>query len=110
VSASLKNIGALNRRLELEAPVETGDGAGGVVRTYEAVATLWAQVMPVSARSDIAGDHLGAVLRHRIVVRARSGISTLHRLRDGARVFRIMAVRESDGRRFLEIDAEERED
>jgi hypothetical protein len=41
---------------------------------------------------------------------ARSGISTLHRLRDGARVFRIMAVRESDGRRFLEIDAEERED
>ena len=68
MSASLKNIGALNRRLELEAPVETGDAAGGVVRTYEAVATLWAQVMPVSARSDIAGDHLGAVLRHRIIL------------------------------------------
>ena len=67
MSAPLKDIGALNRRLELEAPVETGDAAGGVVRTYEAVATLWAQVMPVSARSDIAGDHLGAVLRHRIV-------------------------------------------
>ena len=71
MSAPLKDIGALNRRLVLEAPVETGDGAGGVVRTYEAVATLWAQVMPVSARDDIAADSLGAVLRHRIVIRAR---------------------------------------
>ena len=110
MSAPLKDIGALNRRLVLEAPAETGDGTGEVVRTYEAVATLWAQVMPVSARGDIAAYSLGAALRHRIVVRARSGISTRHRLRDGARVFRIMAVRESDGRRFLEIDAEERED
>jgi head-tail adaptor len=110
VSAPLNDIGALNRRLVLEAPVEAGDSAGGVVRTYMAVATLWAQVMPVSARSDIAGDSLGAVLRHRIVIRARGGIGTRHRLRDGTRVYRIVAMRESDGRRFLEIDAEERED
>jgi head-tail adaptor len=52
----------------------------------------------------------GAVLRHRIVIRARTGIGTRHRLRDGAHVYRIVAVRESDGRRFLEIEAEERED
>ena len=110
MSAPLKDIGALNRRLVLEAPVETGDGAGGVVRTYEAVATLWAQVMPVSARSDIAGDSLGAVLRYHIVVRARGGIGMRQRLRDGTRVYWIVAVRESFGRRFLEIDAEERED
>lgn len=110
MSAPLKDIGALNRRLVLEAPAETGDGAGGVVRTYETVTTLWAQVTPVSGRGDIAGDSLGAVLRRRIVIRARSGINTRHRLRDGARVYRIVAVRESDGRRFLEIDAEERED
>lgn len=110
MSAPLKDIGALNRRLVLEAPAETGDGAGGVVRTYETVATLWAQVTAASARSDIAADSPGAVLRHRIVIRARSGIGTRHRLRDGAHVYRIVAVRESDGRRFLEIEAEERED
>jgi head-tail adaptor len=50
------------------------------------------------------------VLRRRIVIRARSGIGTRHRLHDGARVYRIVAVRESADRRFLEIDAEERED
>lgn len=110
MSAPLKDIGALNRRLVLEAPAETGDGTGGIVRTYEAVATLWAHVMPVSARDDISADSLGAVLRRRIVIRARGDISTRHRLRDGARVYRVVAVRESFGRRFLEIDVEERED
>ena len=53
MSATLKDIGVLNRRLVLEAPAETGDGAGGVVRTYEAVTTLWAQVTPVSGRGDV---------------------------------------------------------
>lgn len=110
MSAPLKDIGALNRRLVLEAPAETGDGAGGVVRTYEALTTQWAQVTPVSARGDIAADSLGAALRHRIVIRMRGGISTRHRLRDGARLYRIAALRESANRRFLEIDAEERED
>jgi SPP1 family predicted phage head-tail adaptor len=110
VTASLSDIGALNRRLVLEAPVETGDSAGGVTRSYEAATTLWAQVLPVSAIEDITAGSLGAVLRHHIVVRARSGITTRHRLRDGARIYRIKAVRESADRRFLEIDAEERED
>jgi SPP1 family predicted phage head-tail adaptor len=104
------DIGALKRRLVLETPVETGDGAGGVVRTYEAGDTLWAQVTPVSARSDVAADSLGAALRFRIVIRARGGISTRYRFREGARVYRIVAVRESADRRFLEIDAEARED
>jgi head-tail adaptor len=70
------DIGALKRRLVLETPVETSDGAGGVVRTYEARDTLWAQVTPGSARSDVAADSLGAALRFRIVIRARGGIST----------------------------------
>jgi SPP1 family predicted phage head-tail adaptor len=106
----LNDIGALKRRLVLEAPAETADGAGGVARVYAGAATLWAQVMPVSARGDIAADSLGAVLRHRIVIRARGGVTTRHRLRDGARIYRIVAVRESANRRFLDIDAEERED
>ena len=110
MSAPVADIGALNRRLALEAPVESGDGAGGVVRSYETTATLWARVAPVSARGDVAADSLGAVLRHRIVIRARGGITTRHRLRDGARIYRIVAVRESAGRRFLEIDVETRED
>jgi len=110
MTAPLSNIGALNRRLMLEAPVETADGAGGVTRDYATEVMLWAQVTPGPARADIAADSLGATLRYRIVIRARGGITPWHRLRDGARIYRIVAVRDSAGRRFLEIDAEERKD
>jgi hypothetical protein len=37
-------------------------------------------------------------------------LTTLNRFRDGTRIFRIVAFRESADRRFLEIDAEEREE
>ena len=104
------DIGALKRRLALEIPVETGDDAGGVVRNYETGMTLWAQVMPLSARSEIAADSFGAVAHFRIVIRTRGDITTRHRLREGARVYRITAMRETIDRRFLEIDAEVRED
>jgi hypothetical protein len=43
-------------------------------------------------------------------MRARSGMTTRHRFRDGARIYRIIAVRESADRRFVAIDAEVRAD
>ena len=102
--------GRLDRRLVLEAPAETDDGAGGVTRSYETVTTLWAQVTPMRARSDGAADSLAALVTHRVVIRAPRTLTTLNRFRDGTRIFRIVAFRESADRRFLEIDAEERED
>ena len=51
---------------------------------------------------------LGAAVAHRIVIRAGADVTTRHRFRDGARIYRIVAVRDSADRRFLEIDAEER--
>jgi len=102
--------GDLNRRLVLQAPVESDDGEGGSTRSYETVTALWAQVVPLSGRADLAADSLGAVLNVRIVVRARDDVTTRHRLQDGDRVYRVVAVRPSADRRFLEIDAEERED
>ncbi|HEY7229417.1 MAG TPA: phage head closure protein [Pseudolabrys sp.] len=104
------NIGALSRRLTLEAPVETPDGAGGVAREFTAVATMWAEVMPLSARVENAADSVSAALRYRIVVRKRDKITTRHRFREAARIYRIIAVREGLPGRFLEIDAEARED
>jgi SPP1 family predicted phage head-tail adaptor len=101
--------GTLNRRLTLEAPVETDDGAGGVTRSYTAIATLWAAVEPVSARGEVTAAAPGATISHRIRVRTNADITLRHRFRDGARVFRIVAMRER-ARRFLDIDAEERTD
>ena len=99
--------GALNRRLVLEAPNETADGGGGVIRGYEAFATLWASVEPVAAREDLVAAQPGATVTHRIVVRYSADITTRHRFRDGGRVFRILTIRERD-KRWLDIQAEER--
>jgi len=103
--------GDLNRRLVIEEPVETPDGAGGMTRSYEAAATVWASVVPLSARHAIEAMGQGATVTHRIVLRHREDLTTRHRLRDGSRLFRIDTLRDADGRRrYLEIRAEERAD
>jgi SPP1 family predicted phage head-tail adaptor len=102
--------GELNRRLTLEAPLESDDGAGGVTRTFAAVTTLWAQVLPQTMRADLSADSLGAALRFRIVIRKRNDVTARHRLREGDTVYRVLAAREAADRRFTEIDAEIRED
>ena len=103
----MTNPARFNRRLALEAPVEISDGAGGFNRTYEQVALLWAEVTPSAARGDVDADRLGAAVTHRIVIRAPRALSTRNRFADGARRYRIVAYRETDDRRLLEIQAEE---
>jgi SPP1 family predicted phage head-tail adaptor len=99
--------GDLDRRLVLEAPAEAPDGAGGVTRSYQPVATLWAAVTPLSAQGAVAAGAAGATATHRIVIRAGREVTTRHRLREGARLYRIVAVTERAGRaRVIEIRAE----
>lgn len=102
--------GDLNRRLTLEAPLEVDDGAGGVTVSYQAVAILWAQLTPISARGAVDADRLAATVTHRIVMRRRADVTARHRLRDGATIYRIVALRESADRRFLLIDGEQHRD
>lgn len=102
--------GQLNRRMVLETVSESDDGIGGVTRLYDVVTTLWAQVIPLSARADNAAASLGAAARSTIVIRRRTDITTRHRFIDGVHTWRVIAVREGADRRFLEIDAEERQD
>lgn len=105
----MTDIGELNRRLTLQEPVETADGAGGVTRTYADVTTLWASVVPVSARYDIVAAGAGATVTHRITIRSGVDITTRHRFTEGARIYQVVDVRDEDAsRRFRVIHAEER--
>jgi SPP1 family predicted phage head-tail adaptor len=106
MTRTVTRIGDLNRRLVLEAPAETPDGAGGVTRSFAAVTTLWAQVEPVSARNLVVADMPGATITHRIVIRRRADITTRHRFIEGDATYRIVSVRDDAARRFLVIGAE----
>jgi SPP1 family predicted phage head-tail adaptor len=102
--------GELNRRLMLEEPVESADGAGGVTRSYRPAMTLWASVEPVSARNAVVADAPGATVTHRIMIRRRGAVTTRHRFVEGTTVYRIVTLRDDATRRFLVIGAEQRSD
>lgn len=102
--------GRLKTRLVIEAPTEADDGQGGVVRSYSAVATVWAAVFPAGMHRQPEADADGAVVRLRIILRHGFALTLRHRLVDDTRIYRIVALREIDDRRFIEIDAEWRID
>ncbi len=103
----------LTRKLVLEAPLETEDGAGGRRRVWQELGVLWAEVDGRSGREarGVAGALSRA--RYKITVRAvpegHSGRPAAgQRFREGSRTFDILAVTERDAAaRFLICHAEE---
>jgi head-tail adaptor len=101
--------GKLKTRLQVQAPAETDDGQGGVTRSYTTLTTAWAQVTPFSTRgtgADVQADAEGATVKYRILLRSNFILTLQHRLVDGARIYRISAIRDADDRRFIAVDAE----
>lgn len=71
-SKGRRPVGALRRRLMLEAPVETEDGASGRLRSFETVAAVWAQVEWLSGDERWRGERPEQAASHRIT-RHRAG-------------------------------------
>lgn len=103
----------LNRRLVLERAWRTADGAGGHGLAWQAAGILWAEVSSTTGRGVAAPAGALSRVTHRIRVRAAPAGAPSRpvagqRLREGARIFRIIAVAEADTRgRFLTCLAEE---
>lgn len=103
----------LNRRLTLEVPVRTGDGAGGYSEDWQSMGTLWADVTARSGAERFAAGTQVSRVSYRIVVRAAPEGSSMRprpeqRFRDGGRVFLIRAVAERDpAGRYLTCFADE---
>jgi len=102
----------LSRRLVLEAPERVPDGAGGYTETWVARGWHWAEVVPRGAGREVKAT--ASRLNFRITVRAAaqdapSRPTPAMRFRDGARLFRIEAVTETDpsGRYLLCFASEE---
>ncbi len=92
-------VGALRRRLLLEAAVTTPDGLGGTTQVYETVAAVWAQLEWIAGGERWRRGRLEQVATHRVTLRWRAGVDAGQRLRDGDRLFDIRAVADPDGGR-----------
>ena len=103
----------LNRKLVLEEADRVPDGAGGWNETWVVLGTLWADLRARTGR-ETGGEAVSLSLTgYRIVVRAAPyGTASRprpgQRFRDGARIFEIVAVADTDAtRRYLTCFAEE---
>lgn len=91
----------LNRRLVLERPVVLPDGLGGFAEIWVVSGVVWAEVAPGAGREG-AGEEINlAATSYRVTVRgAPVGSSARpvpgNRLRDGTRLFSVLAVSERD--------------
>ncbi|WP_291826985.1 phage head closure protein [Bosea sp. (in: a-proteobacteria)] len=92
-------VGALRRRLLLEAAMATPDGLGGTTQVYETVAAVWAQLEWIAGGERWRLGRPEQVATHRVTLRWRAGVDAGQRLRDGDRLFDIRAVADPDGGR-----------
>ena len=97
----------LTRRLTLEEPVATPDGAGGLVESWAPLGELWAELRPGTGGERAGSAFALARAPYRITVRSAptgspSRPQPNQRFREGTRLFRILAVSDrDDGGRYL---------
>jgi SPP1 family predicted phage head-tail adaptor len=85
-------IGALRRRLVLEALERTSDGAGGNAGTWALVTILWAAIHPRHGSESFEAGRVEGRLTHDIWIRPNAAIVPGQRLRLNTRTFNIRAV------------------
>lgn len=105
----------LTRRLTLQSSQRVRDDAGGFTTSWITLGEVWAQVSAGTGRdAELAGLTVSTV-PYRIVIRATpAGAPSRplpgHRLRDGERIFTVLAVTEADHEaRYLTVFAREEE-
>jgi len=96
---NLFDPGTLKHRLTLQRIVETPDGCGGVVNTWEDETDLWANIQPLGVNSDYLALQQREVASHRIIVRYTTPLSSGWRFALGSRVFRIKTIHDPDERK-----------
>lgn len=96
-------IGKLDRRVLIERPVETQNEFGEPVKTWVTVATVWAEVTPLSGRELFAAQQIVPEASLRIRIRYRSDIDETMRITHDGKVYGVQHIAEIGRRDGLEI-------
>jgi len=99
---------AYNRRIVVQSPAGSRDAYGERTTTWTTVDTVWAAVMPLSARELIAGGAIHGELTHKVQVRYSAALAAADaswRIMYGARIMVLTGpVRNiNEGNRVLEF-------
>jgi SPP1 family predicted phage head-tail adaptor len=95
--------GRFHTELVLEQVSDASDGMGGEVETWSAVATVFAGLEPLSAKSVFGADQTVETVTHLAMLRQEEDVRSGMRFVKGARIFAILTVYDPDetGRYFV---------
>lgn len=100
----------LREQVTFEQPVRTPDAMGGFSVNWTSIATVWAEVVQLSAGQSVERESIQHPVRYRVRIRYRSDITPVMRVSYRGRILRITGISDEYQRRqSLVIEAMEGE-
>jgi SPP1 family predicted phage head-tail adaptor len=109
----MPGAGSLKERITIQRATVAPDDYNAPIRTWAALATVWAERMDASAGESYRAREVGAEITRRFRIRHSSDVADVNpddRLLFGGVEHNITAVREIERNRWLEIDCVARAD
>ena len=102
-------IGSLRHLVELQARVDSIDGNGDTVTTWQPFSQVYAEIAPLSAREFVAAQSLQSAVSCRITIRYLAGVTASMRVVHGSTIYNIAGVLAdpSSGREYLTLACSE---
>lgn len=86
------NIGRMRYRITLQQPANTTDDYGNIIDEWRDLATVWADIVPVSGREYFTADREKSETQYKIYMRYIDGISAKMRVIHNSIEYEILAV------------------
>ena len=86
------NIGRMRYRITIQFPCDGVDDYGNAVNTWEDLATVWADIVPVSGREYFAAEQAISETQYKIYIRYLDNIYAKMRVLQGEKAYEILAV------------------
>ena len=91
------NIGKLRHRITLQKQVNTVNDYGGAVTTWKNVATVWADVRPLSGREYFSAQQVQSEVTTQIWLRYRDDVKPTMRVNHNGKHYEILSVLNTNG-------------
>lgn len=97
--------GKLRHRITIEQKTITQDNTGAMVEEWNELATVWAQVSPLSAREAMQAAALNSTQTARMIIRWRDDLDATMRIKYRGEIYEIEGLIEdvNSGREYLTI-------
>lgn len=82
----------LRHRVLLQQEVLTDDDSGGFTRSWQDVATLWAEVLPLEGAERFVAGQVAEMAAYRVRLRRREGVDGRMRLMMDEKLFHVALV------------------